>query len=306
MIQNVVDTLYRNPKAFMKHVNRFGGYLNYRRMLLAMKEMQISVNHLPIVSSNPNGKQLYFLTGKKYFYQTLFCIVSLTRCTQFSFEFVLVDDGSMDDDFEMLVRKHIQGVKIYRSNDIEQRLIHYLPTTLYPNIVQKRKVYPHIKKLTDIHCLTEEPSWKLVLDSDMLFWNNPDELLEWLKNPEHPIYMNDCVESYGYSTELMTTLAGSAIPKLVNVGVIGLNSENIDWNKIDQWIGALEKKEGTSYYLEQALTAMIIGSGQAHILSKNAYIVNPTFKQVEQQNGVLHHYVDLSKEAYFKIAWKKI
>jgi predicted component of type VI protein secretion system len=58
--------------------------------------------------------------------------------------------------------------------------------------------------------------------------------------------------------------------------------------------------------LEQALTAMLIGETEAAVLPADEYMVNPQMKAIEEKTGVLHHYVDLSKEGYFKKAWRMI
>ena len=262
-----------------------------------MKLMSIN---LPPVQSHLKGLTIYFLTGKQYLYQTLFCIQSLTKHSREKLRFVLVDDGSFDEELINRINNQLPGSVVVTQSMITQNLKNSLPEHLYPALHHKRNVYPHIKKLTDIHTI-EGSSWKLVLDSDMLFWNEPLEMIAWLKKPEKPLHMVDCDESYGYSTKLMEDLCNSKIRKLINVGAIGLKSDEINWLDIEHWVKTLEKKEGKTYYLEQALSAMIIGDSNSKILSPEQYIVNPN----RNSNGVLHHYVDLSKEFYFKLAWKK-
>ena len=260
---------------------------------------------LPPVISTTEGLSIYFLTGKNYLYQTLFCIQSLTKVTKSKFRFILIDDGSFDA--KLIERIHIQipCAEIITQKIIEQNLHQNLPLDKYPYLHQKRRVYPHIKKLTDIHTILHNP-WKLVLDSDMLFWNEPAQMIDWLKNPNNPLHMVDCEESYGYSYKLMEALCGFKMRNLINVGAIGLNSRQINWDSIENWAKTLEEKEGASYYLEQALTAMLVSNSGSVILNANEYVVNPNKQMIINKNGVLHHYVDLSKEGYFKEAWKLI
>jgi len=51
---------------------------------------------------------------------------------------------------------------------------------------------------------------------------------------------------------------------------------------------------------------MMIGDGSATVLPPDKYIVNPGKAAIAAQDGLLHHYVDLSKEGYYKLAWKKL
>lgn len=268
-------------------------------------QMQKASVDLPPVESDPDGLQLYFLTGKKYLYQTLFCIRSLIKTGATSFKFVLVDDGTFDDAILAQIARQLPGADIVTAKNINENLGRAIPKDLYPVLHQKRDVYPHLKKLTDIHTIPGN-KWKLVLDSDMLFWSEPEALLTWLKQPNKPLYMQDCQNAYGYSKNLMETLCGTTVADLINVGAIGLESATINWRKIEHWITILEENEGTSYYLEQALTAMLIGESNCNILPAEDYIVNPDAGFITNKKGTLHHYVDLSKEGYFKQAWRNL
>lgn len=303
MIQTIINILYRYPVAKYKRVSKLGGYFSYKRMMHNRKLMEKAALHLSPVNSYTDGLPVYFLTGKNYLYQTLFCIRSLVKASPSKFKFTLIDDGTFNDKLIDQIKMLLPGAIIVTQLQIEENLDKYLPPHLYPHLHQKRKVYPHIKKLTDVHTIPGN-NWKIVLDSDMLFWNDPREVTAWLQNPRQPIHMLDCVESYGYSKKLMTELCGSSIPELLNVGIIGLNSNDIDWQKLDSWVGALEEQEGASYYLEQALTAMLIGNKETIVLNKDTYQVNPIDN--DKKKVVLHHYVDVSKKIYFTTAWKKI
>ena len=116
--------------------------------------------------------------------------------------------------------------------------------------------------------------------------------------------MTDCVESYGYSRRLMESLAGAPIPPLMNVGICGLRSESLDWEQLEHWCQELVKREGTSYYLEQALVAMIAAKATPTVMPREDYITFPTREEAFQGTGVLQHYVADSKPWYFGEAWK--
>jgi hypothetical protein len=305
MIQKLIDYFYRLPRSNIRQFNRFGGYFSYLRMTRNSKAMKKAAFRLPATQSYPDGLSIYFLTGHKYLFQTLYCIRSLTQVTSTRFNFILVDDGSINLAMTNIIESLLPGAEIIHKRLIDENLNKILPKHKFKNLHNKRAVYPHIKKLMDIHTLHRN-DWKLVLDSDMLFWSEPSMMLEWLKHGDKPMYMVDCQNSYGYSKELMAKISGTKIVDRLNVGIIGLRSRSIDWQKLDDWIGILEEKEGTSYYLEQALTAMLIGSDDALVLSEEDYVVNPNETLVFNKIGTLHHYVDLSKKVYFNKAWKLI
>ncbi|MCR8560178.1 hypothetical protein KXD93_21175 [Mucilaginibacter sp. BJC16-A38] len=267
--------------------------------------MEKAAYQLPPVHSFPGGLPVYFLTGKKYLYQTLFCIRSLSLVTSEQFQFILVDDGTFDATILNAIERLLPKATVVPTGSIDKCINRGLPSESFPNINLKRRIYPHIRKLTDIHMLGGE-NWKLVLDSDMLFWQEPFEMIRWLRNPEIPLTLVDCIQSYGYPVELMERLSSTTIKPLLNVGAVGLKSNEIDWIKLEKWIGELEDAAGTSYYLEQALTAMVIGNSVSIMLPADEYIVNPDKDAIANERGSLHHYVDLSKKMYFTELWEKM
>lgn len=304
MLQTLINNLYRIPKSRWKEIIRFGGFFSYKKILKQKKKMIIASQKIPAIFSHEDGLNVYFLTGKKYLYQTLFCAHSLVKfATKEKFKFTLIDDGSFDTEFISQIHLQMPGVKIITQAEIEKNLSNKLPISEYPYLHHKRNVYPHIKKLTDIHTINDN-SYKLVLDSDMLFWNEPTELINWLKQPDGCIYMLDCAEAYGFDRSLMKLLCGYEIPDLVNVGAFGLQSSDINWHDVEYWSKTLEEKQGPSYFLEQALSAMIIANHTKTILNKEQYIVNPT--EQKGKNIKLHHYVDLSKKYYYENALRNL
>lgn len=305
MYQKIINHLYRYPLSNWKNIQRLGGLLSYRRMLKGKQEMIKASYQLPAVNSEKNGYNIYFLTGKNYLYQTLFCALSLTKVSKEAFQFILIDDGSFDRSLLNRVNRQMPGAKVILSKEIEENLNQQLPKKDFPYLHHKRTIYPHIKKLTDIHTADNNP-YKLVLDSDMLFWNEPTEMLNWLKNSNGCLYMLDTVESYGYDKKLMKDLCGFEIPDLMNVGCFGSNTTKIIWKNLEHWSEELEKAEGASYFLEQALSAMLIANEHKNILNKTEYIVNPNEGTIDLSKAKLHHYVDLSKQYYFNSAWKKL
>ena len=142
----------------------------------------------------------------------------------------------------------------------------------------------------------------------MLFFARPQQLLNWIENEgvAGPIYMTDVVESYGYPRNALEELAGAYLPERVNVGICGLCSELLDWDEMESWCNQLQSRYGNSYYLEQALVAMLAARHTGIQLPKNDYIVLPSSGQVRNSTGILQHYVAESKKHYFRFGWRRV
>lgn len=48
--------------------------------------------------------------------------------------------------------------------------------------------------------------------------------------------------------------------------------------------------------IQQALTAMIVGDQEAVVGPEKDYVVYPSKEDIMNKKGILHHYVDVSKE----------
>lgn len=291
------------PKGFLKKCAREGP-VNLLLMERGRKAMERAAWHLSSAQSpgTQNSATVCFLTGAKFWYQTAFCAHSLLAQTGRPLHIAVVDDGTLSQEHAAALARVIPGLEVIWAADIQQRLDEHLPTSAFPILRQRRLVYPHLRKLTDVHA--GGIGWKLVLDSDMLFHNRPNFLLDWLESPNRPCHMLDVENAYGYSPGLMTELAGASIPDKLNVGICGLRSEEIDWQRLEYWCGAMLEREGSHYLQEQALTAMLLAGRPRDEAPAKDYVVRPTRTESLRPTTILHHYVAESKAWYFRFGWR--
>jgi hypothetical protein len=268
----------------------------------AKRQMEAAAYQLPPLIAPPNPDRVYFLSGRKFWYQTCFCAYSLIARSGVYMRPVIYDDGSLTQADSVAIRRIFPDAEIISAAATEAKLDQYLPSSQFPTLRSRRLEYFNLRKLTDIHVNSQ--GWKLVLDSDMLFFRQPEFLLNWLASPQQPCYMVDVETAYGYSAELMQRLAGVSIPDKINVGICGLQSESIDWDELEYWCKTMIELEGTHYYQEQAMAAMLMARQSSAIAPARDYILMPNEREVQQPQGVMHHYVADSKPWYFRYGWQ--
>jgi hypothetical protein len=333
--------LYRKPKYEIQRLLRWGPSA-YCRCDAWAREMEAAAWRLSIPAAPASAPKaplsVWYLTGKRYWYQTAFCAWTLAKHSERELILNLIDDGTLEDrQLDWLRRLFPKGLTSSREV-VQERIETLLPAAGFPILRQRWLDYVHIRKLTDVHLGSS--GVKLVLDSDMLFFKRPDALLTWWDTvvggeghgsgeiaqssevgrgtepwvsyqpstapPFQPCLMMDCTESYGYSRELMEELAGAPIPRLLNVGICGLKSEDLDWKEIEYWSRVLMEREGTSYFLEQAIVAMLAARRTPVVMPSEDYITLPTREETRNGGGVLQHYVADSKPWYFGEAWRLV
>ncbi len=299
----VLLALYHRPVGRARDSLRNGGPFAERETERQRLEMVRAADGLGALPQWPGAPTLtvHLMTGRRFWYQTLFCLHSLSRTSAVNVVAEIYDDGTIDDRCrERLLR--LGPVRIHGIAELTARRDAGLPPDRFPCLRDRWEKYPNIRKLIDVHLGSQ--GWKLVIDSDLLFFAPATELLAWQADPRQPLVATDCEESYGYSRPLMESLAGGSLPALVNVGLCGLNSSELDWGQLESWTAELQRRERTNYYLEQALVAMLLPGRAFTQVSAERYITRPTRQQVQSGAGVMQHYVAESKRWYFRQGWR--
>lgn len=292
------------PVGFAKRITKHGP-MNSIQAAIGERKMRAAAAVLPVSERRADsGSEVAFLTGRNHWHQTLFCAWSLLRVTGCDLAITMYDDGSLDQAIALIIKRSLPGVRIVRRSDAEASLDRFLPASRFPTLRRHRLVYPHLRKLTDIH--VGHRGAVVVLDSDMLFLKRPTTMLNWLTMPTGACCMQDYITSYGYDTKNLQELTEKPILDCVNVGVAGLISDEIDWHRLESRCAKLLSDHGSSYFLEQALCAVLFSERPTLILSPADYIVGPTPDQIALRSGALQHYVAESKYAYFQTAWKRM
>jgi hypothetical protein len=199
------------------------------------------------------------------------------------------------------IRRVIPWARIVPESETAARLDALLPEARYPSLRERRRHYPHLRKLIDLHL--GRTGLTLVADSDMLFFREPAALRDWFGAP-HPFHILDVATAYGYPAAFLEELAGQPVPERVNVGLYALDSGAIDWDRVEHWNARQLAEHGSQYVQEQALTAMLLAGTGAAALPRADYLVMPEATEGRAPAAVLHHYVDISKRSYFRHGWR--
>jgi hypothetical protein len=281
-----------------------GGPWEQRKTEVGRLEMIEAAKELPEFPMLPNtfSARVNFLSGKKYWYQTLFCFASMQARVPFQITPVVFDDGTLTSIEKDYLTRAVPWTEFVSISEIDGRLDEQLPAERFPTLRSRRIEYPHLRKLTDLHVGQED--WGMVLDSDMLFFDEPTELMEWFEKP-YAFFMQDIADAYGYSAELLANLSQSPVLSKVNVGLYGLDRAAIDWARIEFWCKKQLDSEGSSYLQEQGLTALELTAQHALGLSDTRYQLMPGLAEGQSPAAVMHHYVAHSKRSYFQTCWRR-
>ena len=301
----VLLNCYFKPVGLVRNSIAEGGPLQQRRTELGRRAMVEAAAHLPPLDAPEidNGATVAFVSGARYWHQTIFCFASLQLHSPIRITPVIFDDGTLDQRLRTAISRVVPWARYVGADEIEKKLDKYLPEARFPRLRARRREYPHLRKLTDIHVAAW--GWTLVFDSDMLVFRRPEALLDWFQRPRC-IYMQDVATSYGYPAHYLRDLSDCDVPERVNVGLYALNGPTIAWEAVEHWCSRQLDDYGPSYLQEQALTALIIAQGIRKPLCDRDYRVLPDLGEGKNPTAVIHHYVAHSKRAYYQFAWRRV
>lgn len=295
---------FHRPLGVLKEIIRTGGLADNRQDQEGREAMRQSIKGLPPPPSNSGAPlRVHLLTGSRFWDQTVFCLYSFSRHTRRNLSPLIFDDGTLNESNKDEIKRLFPLAEFPSLDSVWERLETHLPIEKFPVLRERWTHYPNLRKLVDPHLGFS--GWKLVIDSDLLFFHPPLDLVEWLDSPQSPLHAVDVIESYGYPRSAMEKLSGHDIADKLNVGLCGLNSDQLDWEQLEFWTDQLQQEFGTSYYLEQALGAMLMAGKSCKVLSPEQYITGPSAPEDKNCEAIMHHYVADSKRAYFRTNWRK-
>jgi len=298
--------LWHRPVSVLAKSWREGGPLQQARDRRAQQALRLRAASLPAprIANGAPAVELSLLTGRNYWDQAAFCLWSFATAAERPVHAVVYDDGTLDDEGVAALRRVTSQLRVVRREATLAKLDQHLPRERFPFLRGRWEVYPHIRKLTDPH--VGSTGWKLVVDSDLLFFRRPQFVLDWLDAPDRPLHAVDCEESYGYPRAQLEALCGARLPDLCNVGLTGLQSESLDWDELERWCAALTERGRSSYYLEQGLVAMLASRQTCAVAPAADYVTLPRPPEDLACSAVMHHYVAQSKRAYFRSNWRTV
>ena len=297
--------VYHRPFGFFSDLRKAGGPWQARRTARGRAAMEVAARRLAPIRGQPDRAPLavHVLTGRRFWYQTAFCLHTLSVQARRAVSPVIYDDGTLLPAQAGELGRLFPAAHFSSQGQAQSRLDAFLPRERFPALRDRWDHYPNIRKLIDPHLNSR--GWKLVIDSDILFFREPAFLVSWCDAPRLPLHGVDVANSYGYSADLLRQLAGTPLPDLVNVGLCGLDSDAFDWPQLERWCRTLMEREGSNYYLEQALVAMLVAGRPCSVAPGADYVTLPLPPEALECRAVMHHYVAESKRWYFQSNWRR-
>jgi hypothetical protein len=197
---------------------------------------------------------------------------SLNLAIEKPLPWIFHDDGSLTGADKELLRLHFPGCRVIDRAEADDRFRD--GTEEYFPLLDRgrRKSPPLLLKLADVHVFARRDRI-LYVDSDILFFKRPDNLMEVLENAPGNYSTKDIATAYTAKPEILEELTGVRPLDRVNSGILVLNRAEIALGKIAAALTAIDlvEQERVTHHdhlIEQTLVAILMtsgASGAAHL-----------------------------------------
>lgn len=190
-----------------------------------------------------------------------------------SYPLVVHLNGAMPRRALLRLRKHLPNARILEQQDIDGTVNNWLTKNTCPRLQQVRSTNGFMLKLVDV-ALLSETSRLLVLDSDVLFFRRPDELLSAVQNGhDGMLFQRDAGSTYNVTIEEARTELGIDLVARINTGIMLFAKTDVDLHRCEALLAhpAVARQTG---WIEQTLYALVASEkGSVHHLSAD-YLVS--------------------------------
>lgn len=269
--------------------------LNEVRNVFRKQLRQEMLSRLPIYKVGKNQSEIHMLICKRDFEMAMITAGQLNHLGQTGHAFTFHDDGTMDTKMEETIHQHFPGTLVIRRNVADfiasQKLI------AYPNILEYRKKHIMALKLIDTAIWAQNDRIGY-LDSDVLFFQYPDEYIQSLDTGNNTNYFNqDIADAYISNSSTIQKELDFSPASRINAGLWTMNKTDIDLHQIELWLKhPFFNKHIADYRLEQTFMALLVQISK----TDTAYFSKEYDVSYEKDpmNSVCKHYVGRIRYGY--------
>ena len=238
-----------------RHVQHEGFGNAWRRWRLWTKVLDLPAVHTEDVSADAS-LEVHLVCCLKDYLCALWALKTFYFAAGVSYPLVVHLNGTMTTRALSRLRTHLPNARILEQQDIDGTVINWLVNHNCPRLQQVRSKNGFMLKLVDVNLLSEAPRL-LVLDSDVLFFRRPDELLSAVRGTaDGMLFQRDADSTYNLTLEEARTELGIDLAPRVNTGIMLFAKSAVDLCRCEALLEhpAVARHTG---WIEQTLYALV-------------------------------------------------
>lgn len=247
---------------------------------------------IEICSVTSHNDYIFLLLGLKTF----------IKHSDLKVKVLIFDDGTLLEKDCRDIKNHIVESKIIRKTEYDKTV---LETFGEEHIISKKKdiVYV-IKKIGPF--LFSNSNKIIFLDSDVLFFKHPKEIIPWINDEYDAFYIKDCQDAYFFSQVESKYFFKTELAPQVNSGFLGINKKDFDIKIFEKVLKLHDKLSVYRPWQFQTFFAIILASKKCLILPKT-YLISEELN-IDKKTACCHYVRSIRNKLYLDgfIAIKKL
>lgn len=252
-------------------------------ILLAAARCRTNENELPI--------SVHMLVSSKTWKMGLMAAYSFEFFTGKRWQFVIHEDGSIDEITQQRIRDGFPGCRVIQRSEANKVVTERLKN--HPICLRNRSQHNLFLKFFDSPAFASNERF-VILDSDLLFYRKPTEILRWVESGTTECWFNQDLKE-GYSSP------GSEIEKKLNLqlwdrvnsGLCLLHQSAFSLDLSERFLAECEAAARKPGLLEQTLFAVNASAFNRGGMLSEQYEISE--RQFRRPDAVCRHYLSTNK-----------
>ena len=245
-----------------------------------------------------NIPQIYCLCGKKSITEALWSLISFYRFSGVNWPLAVHGDGTLTTEDIRILQKYFPYSKIITKQEADEIMMPILRD--YPLCRELRKRHVFGLRLMDSEKLSISRT-RVNIDTDVLFFDRPDELLKAATEHDQPNVFNREAGAEGYAIkgDDLVQFAGCNIPPEINAGLSVLRKDTFVLSELEEMLESGACSWDT-YLQEQTLTAIcsVRKAGKKGITFLSEKYQCDTSQKLNEDAVARHYYILVRRQYY--------
>ena len=256
----------------------------------------------PFWNDAPMSVPVHVLTGEKDWQLCAWMLASFFHHTEHTWNVVIHDDGTLTEEIRREFSALFKTARIIPRAQADATLDAVLKPL--PFAYEYRGMHPLALKIFDMPYYCEAPRF-IMLDSDVLFFNHPREIMDWAGSGAKECWFNEDIAEGSLlpASDAIEDLGVKLWPR-VNSGLALITKEAIDFDFCDRALGETPILKGHLWRVEQTLFALCASRhGKGGLLPKTYEV---SLGKHAAEDCVARHYVGAVRNRFFAEGMKRL
>jgi hypothetical protein len=251
----------------------------------------------------PGKLPIHLLTGEKDWRLAAWALASFFHFTELGWPVVIHDDGTLSEDARAMLSALFEGCRIIPRAEADDEVAKVLRP--FPFCFDYRNSHPLALKVFDMAHYAQGERF-IVLDSDVLFFKRPQEIIDWANAPmsKDSWFSEDVQEGSIITAAEAREELGVKLWSRVNSGLCLLYKPALDFDFCDRALATTSILRGQIWRVEQTLLALCASRQAKGGLLPKTYEVS--LKRNASKDAVARHYVPAVRDRFYGEGLKRL